>query len=509
MYKIIVAAIVLLALQKTSLAQNANEIAKKYAESITEKDLKKHLYYIAGPECEGRGTGTPGIAKAAAYIENEFKKYGLKPGNGTQYQMTYPLMQDSIGESTLTINGKQYAYNEFFSGNNRNNANQKLTANDLVFVSYGIQDEKLDDYKNLDVKGKIVVVQEGEPMNADSTYVLTGTKRRSDWSSNTADKKAEAAAKNGALALFIIPKKYQKAATWPQKRGQQYPVFKVAKSSINRYFINNSLVNTLFDDENPMPGKTASKKVEINFNKIQFETPSTNVIGIIPGTDKKDEYVLITAHMDHLGKRDSIIFYGADDDGSGTCGVMEMAQAFSIAAKNKKTAPRRTMVFMTVSGEERGLWGSAFYAQNPIFPLDKTSVDLNIDMIGRVGSDYLKDAPDSLNYVYVIGDDKLSTDLRPINEAANKAVNLKLDYRYNDPNDKNRFYYRSDHYSFAEKGVPIIFYFDGVHNDYHRPSDTPDKINYDLYEKRTRLVFYTGWEMANRDAMLKRDIPLK
>jgi Zn-dependent M28 family amino/carboxypeptidase len=131
-------------------------------------------------------------------------------------------------------------------------------------------------------------------------------------------------------------------------------------------------------------------------------------------------------------------------------------------------------------------------------------------MIGRVGSDYIKDAPDSLNYIYVIGDDKLSTDLRPINEEANnKYTKLKLDYRYNDPKDPNRFYYRSDHYNFAVKGVPIIFYFDGVHKDYHRPTDTPDKINYDMYSRRAQLVFYTAWTMANREEMLKRDIELK
>lgn len=237
---------------------------------------------------------------------------------------------------------------------------------------------------------------------------------------------------------------------------------------------------------------------------------------LLPGTDLKDEYVVITAHMDHLGKRDTVIYYGADDDGSGTCAVMEIAEAFSKAKKAGK-GPRRSIVFMTVSGEEMGLWGSSYYAEYPIFPLEKTTVNLNIDMIGRMGSEYIfnpkkPEKPgdaDSLNYVYVIGDDKLSSDLRPISEEANKGyVNMRLDYKYNDPKDPNRFYYRSDHYNFAEKGVPIIFYFNGVHADYHRPSDTPDKINYDLYARRAQLVFYTGWLMANRNNMLKRDIPL-
>ena len=228
---------------------------------------------------------------------------------------------------------------------------------------------------------------------------------------------------------------------------------------------------------------------------------------MIEGTDKKDEYVLITAHYDHVGKRDTVIFYGADDDGSGTVSVLELAEAFA-KAKAGGNGPRRSIVFMTVSGEEHGLWGSAYYANHPVYPLEKTTVDLNIDMIGRTGNDYMKDK-DSANYVYVIGDNKLSSDLTPITEAINGTyTKLKLDRKYNDPKDPNRFYYRSDHYNFAEKGVPIIFYFNGVHPDYHRPTDTPDKINYALMEKRAKLVFYTALEMANREEMLKRDIPL-
>jgi Zn-dependent M28 family amino/carboxypeptidase len=226
------------------------------------------------------------------------------------------------------------------------------------------------------------------------------------------------------------------------------------------------------------------------------------------GTDLKDEYVFLTAHYDHLGIRnDTTIYYGADDDGSGTVSILELAEAFA-KAKAEGKGPRRSIVFMTVSGEEKGLWGSEYYSNNPVYPLDKTSVDLNIDMVGRIGEEYLKDK-DSTNYIYVIGDDKLSSDLAPITNQVNKNLKLKLDRKYNDLNDKNRFYYRSDHYNFAEKGVPIIFYFNGVHADYHRPTDTPDKINYKLMAKRAQLVFYTAWEMANRNDMLKRDIKLE
>jgi Zn-dependent M28 family amino/carboxypeptidase len=255
--------------------------------------------------------------------------------------------------------------------------------------------------------------------------------------------------------------------------------------------------------------KEYNASVVFNLSRKTETTTVSNVLGLLEGTDKKDEYVVITAHYDHVGKRnDSVIYYGADDDGSGTTAILELAQAF-VEAKKAGKGPRRSILFMTVSGEEKGLWGSEHYANNPVYPLDKTTADLNIDMIGRVGNEYLKNK-DSANYVYVIGDDKLSSDLAPITDMVNKTyVKMNLDRKYNDPKDPNRFYYRSDHYNFAEKGVPIIFYFNGVHPDYHRPTDTPDKINYPLMAKRAQLVFYTAWEMANRNEMLKRDLKLE
>lgn len=493
---------------QVGVAQKKKNKVTTFAKSITEADLKKHLTYIAGPETEGRGTGTPGIAKAANYIENEFKKYGLQPGNGNNYQLEYTLIQDSIEDGSIIIGNKSFIINEHFSANFRSNITQELQTHFVVYAGYGIKENDIDDYKIIDAKGKVVIVEEGEPMLNDSAYVLSGTKRRSEWSNANMNKKAALAQQLGAIAIFTIAKKYTKAPKWPIKRSGFTPEFRIDKNTINRYVISTDIATALLETTTPPKGLGLHKDMKISLRKKVFKTPSSNVIGILPGTEKKDEYIVITAHMDHLGMRDGVIYYGADDDGSGTCAVMEIAEAFAIAKKAGKE-PRRTIVFMTVSGEEMGLWGSKYYADNPVYPLEKTSVNLNIDMIGRVGSDYIKDAPDSLNYVYVIGDDKLSSDLRPISEEANKSVNLKLDYRYNDPNDKNRFYYRSDHYNFAEKGVPIIFYFDGVHKDYHKPTDTVEKINYDLYEKRARLVFYTAWLMANKDEMLKRDIPLK
>ncbi|WP_372746032.1 M28 family metallopeptidase [Lutibacter sp.] len=229
--------------------------------------------------------------------------------------------------------------------------------------------------------------------------------------------------------------------------------------------------------------------------------PSENVLSFIEGTEKPEEILVISAHYDHLGMENGEIYNGADDDGSGTVAIMEIAQAFKKASENGN-GPKRSILFLHVTGEEKGLLGSKYYTNYPIFPLAKTVANLNIDMIGRV-DDAHENNP---NFVYLIGSDKLSTELHEISEEMNeKFTNLKLDYTYNDDNDPNRFYYRSDHYNFAKNNIPIIFYFNGTHQDYHEPSDTPDKINYELLAKRTKLIFYTAWEIANRQERIKVD----
>ena len=251
--------------------------------------------------------------------------------------------------------------------------------------------------------------------------------------------------------------------------------------------------------------KKYAADIWLSFQKQTRMLQSTDVLGFLEGTDLRDQLLILSAHYDHLGKMDSIIYYGADDDGSGTVSLLELAAAFSKAKADGK-GPRRSILFLANSGEEKGLWGSEYYTDHPVYPLDKTTANLNIDMIGR--KDPLRKKGDSNNYVYIVGDDKLSSDLNKINVEANKKyTGLELDYKFNDPKDPLRIYYRSDHYNFARKGVPIIFYFDGINPDYHKPSDTPDKINYDLMVKRARLIFYTAWEMANRNEMLKRDFP--
>ncbi|WP_299157213.1 M28 family metallopeptidase [uncultured Tenacibaculum sp.] len=222
---------------------------------------------------------------------------------------------------------------------------------------------------------------------------------------------------------------------------------------------------------------------------------SENVVAFIKGSEKPDEIVVISAHLDHEGIKNGEIYNGADDDGSGTVAILEIAEAFKKATDAGK-GPKRSILFLHVTGEEKGLLGSKYYTENPIFPLANTVTNLNIDMVGRVDERH-KGNP---NYVYLIGADKLSSELHNISEAMNKKyTNIDLDYKYNDENDPNRFYYRSDHYNFAKHNIPIIFYFNGTHADYHQPTDTPDKINYEMLENRARLVFHTAWEVANRE----------
>ncbi len=231
---------------------------------------------------------------------------------------------------------------------------------------------------------------------------------------------------------------------------------------------------------------------------------SENVLAFIEGSEKPEEIVVISAHYDHVGvDKKGNIYNGADDDGSGTVSMLEIAEAF-MQAKKDGLGPKRTVLFLHVTGEEKGLYGSKFYTENPVFPLENTVTDLNIDMIGRI--DKKHEGEDKSNYVYLIGSDRLSTDLHEISENVNqKYTKLDLDYTYNAKDDPNRFYFRSDHYNFAKHNIPIIFYFNGVHEDYHKPTDTPDKIEYELMTKRAQLVFYTAWEVANRLDRLEVD----
>jgi len=484
----------------TSFVAGAQKQGKPdvFAKTITADDLTKHLYIVAGKEMEGRETATEGQRKAAAYIENQFRLLGLLPGNNGSYQLNYPVYQDSLLNTSVEINGQTFELDKDFSVSVGQSNTSIYRFAEVVFVGNGIVDSTHDDYKGLDVRGKVVLtLGQASPGGGGNRF---------------GNPRLDAAQRNGAIAVLTIASNFPRQ-TKTSPKGNMYLTAFQKTVRPNQFTISEKMAAAIMgtDYANAKTGniqpKVYTANVMLRFNKAITTLQSSNVLGLLEGTDLKDEYVFITAHYDHLGKRDTVIYYGADDDGSGTVSVLEMAEAF-VKAKADGKGPRRSVVFMTVSGEEKGLWGSEYYANHPVYPLEKTTVDLNIDMIGRI--DATRKQGDSTNYVYVVGDDKLSTDLKTISEAMNKKyTKLELDYKFNDAKDPNRIYFRSDHYSFAQKGVPIIFYYDGMLGaDYHRPTDTPDKINYELMAKRAQLVFYTAWEMANRDAMLKRDIQL-
>jgi hypothetical protein len=472
-----------------------------FGNSIKSENLQKHLYQIAGPAFEGRETATPGQRKAAAYIEDYFKSLGLKPGNKDSFQLAYPVFQDSLISTAVQINGESYSFNTDFDIRIANAHSTAFGVSEIVYAGYGLSDSLHDDYAGLQVAGKLVLILNGYPPG----YIQTQVNKKSFNSFA----KQDAAIQHGAAALLIIQEDFPHRSV-PDK-GRMYQKYFQPKIRPNSIYISERIARAVLGDDYQkaktalLEPKIIPADIWISIQKETLVLQSTDVLGYLEGGDLKDQLLVISAHYDHLGKKDSVIYFGADDDGSGTVSVLELAAAFS-RAKAAGKGPRRSILFLANSGEEKGLWGSEYYTDHPVYPLNKTTADLNIDMIGR--RDPGRKQGDSNNYVYIVGDEKLSTDLHAISVAMNKKyTGLELDYKFNDPKDPERIYYRSDHFNFARKGVPIIFYFDGIHRDYHKPSDTPDKINYDLMVKRAQLVFYTAWEMANRNNMLARDLP--
>jgi Zn-dependent M28 family amino/carboxypeptidase len=495
-----------------------------YAAEIKAADLKDHLLVIAGAEMEGRETGTEGQRKAATYIEKQFQLLGLtKPATLNEYLQYYPIYKDSISKSKLKIGKKKGTYGIDYIGSVKNNETGSFKSNSIVFAGYGIDDKKYNDYAMLDVKGKVVLLFLGEPME-DGKYLISSTNKISEWSSQGISKKIKVAADRGVTGIIVIAlaaPSFDALTIAQSKKTNLYYPKPTKDNKVNYLTLSHAYAKKLFPAEMDSLFRIASslkpftrsdyfeKTIKVDYDYVEKRqvTQASNVVGIIEGSDKKDEYVVLTAHYDHLGMRNGKIYYGADDDGSGTVAIIEMAAAFA-KAKAEGNGPRRTLIFMTVSGEEKGLWGSEYYSDYPVFPLEKTSVNLNTDMIGRVDTERMKS--DTLNYIYVVGHDKISSDLQPINEGINnKYTGLVFDYMFDDPNDPNQIFYRSDHYNFAKKGVPVLFFYDGMlESDYHKPGDTVDKIYWSLFEKRAKMIFHTAWEMSNRDEMLKRDLPL-
>ena len=495
------------------------ETIRKYAAQIQSAELKKHLSIIASDSLQGRETGTIGQRMAADYLENQFRAIGLNPPQTLGgYQQVFPLQKDSFVSARLKIGFEELEVMQDFLIPLRSNNLFDISATELVFMGYGIDDAMYNDYLDRDVMGKIAVMITGEPKR-NGKYFIAGSDRASDWS---LEKKMMRAADAGAVAALVIDrteKTFSERQIRRNRKTNVYPILAVPQGLPYALITWQTAIKFLhadFEAIEPFAREQLFvneirpemlKSVSFGFFKGNETIETSNVLGVIEGDEKKDEYVFVTAHYDHLGIQDGVIYNGADDDGSGTVSLIEMARVF-MKAKKEGMKLKRSLVFMAVSGEEKGLLGSEFYAEHPVFPLEKTSVDLNIDMIGRVDTERKK--ADTLNYIYVVGHDKISTDLQKINEAANKASsNLTLDYKFDDPKDPNRIYYRSDHYNFAKNGVPVLFFYDGMlKSDYHQPTDDIQYIKWNLFVKRARMIFHTAWDMAQLPTMLKRDLPM-
>jgi hypothetical protein len=478
MKKILVVFLSLLALH--TVAQKKNKAADQFSKTITAADLSRHLYIVAAPDMEGRETGTEGQRKAAAYLKEQFAKLGLQPGNQGSWEQFYPIYKDTLLKAGFSIAGTDYQFGTDFSAALTSINSGTIYASEVVYLA---KNDTLTD-----IKGKVVLLSGPQPARNLFMKLLN----------------------NQPAAILLMQSGIDRQPV--QRSGSFYKnLFKARQTPLSIRISEEMGKAILMDDfihakELKLETKTYTLPVSISFDKQTRTIQASNILAVIEGTDKKEEWVLVTAHYDHVGVIRGQIHPGADDDGSGTVGLLEMAEAFA-KAKAAGKGPRRSILFMAVSGEEKGLWGSEYYSDHPVYPLNKTSIDINIDMIGR--KDDKLNSADSNNHVYLIGDDKLSSELpRFVDSVNNLYTKLILDRKYNDPKDPNRLYFRSDHYNFAKKGVPIVFFFDGIHKDYHKPTDTPDKINYDLYETRTRLVFLLAWEAANRSSQMKRDLPL-
>ncbi|PJJ83227.1 M28 family peptidase [Mucilaginibacter auburnensis] len=497
----------------TGACAQQNPTALKYSKIVSAELAKKHLSIIASDEFEGRETGKPGAEKAANYIANEFKVLGLKPAVNGSYFLDVPIVEPSFTVNALTANGKTYTIGTDFSATG-GVGTKTVTSSDIVFIGYGIGADTYNDLKGTDITGKVVLyINTGEPVN-NGVFKVTGTDKTSNWSTDRSRRIQFIQSKKPALILAVNP-----AGGAVRRSNGSRMVLKKENTDVPVYTITPAMANALLQPTNKtiaqlktdidQSGTPQTQTIKADFSTIYTGTEkpvkAVDVVGILPGRDAKlkDEYLVVSAHYDHIGMlpegtKGDRIYNGADDDGSGTTAMLEIARAFS-AAKKAGKGPRRSILFLGNVGEEKGLLGSEYYSEHPVVPMASTIADLNIDMIGRVGEEYVGKA-DSANTVYVIGSSMLSSDLHKVGESANNTyTKLKLDYKYDDPNDPNRFYYRSDHYNFAKFGVPIIFYFNGVHADYHGLGDEISKINFPLLAKRAQLVYFTAWDLANAD----------
>jgi RpiB/LacA/LacB family sugar-phosphate isomerase len=496
------------------------DAARHFAQGVDSVDLKAHLSVLASDAFEGRETGTAGAQLAADYIAERFAALGLEPMVEGTYFQPVSMKSEAIlgGQCSMGAQALQYMEDFVFYPGIQDT---EILDKEVVFAGFGIRESAWDDYAGLEVKDRVVLVLAGEPVDASGKNRLDGR-----WL-EALEAKRDLAMELGARALVIVSQDFgvtrSRLKPWLESKGLRLdrddpeasdwgtalPTFFVREEATADWWAGTAGkdVENLRKDvarrgtlwRGPLPGLRWSAQIE----KQRASVQGVNVAGAVVGTDPQlsKEWLVITAHYDHVGVIKGQIHNGADDDGSGTVTLLELAQAFA-DAKRSGFGPRRSVLFLAVVGEEKGLLGSEWYTLNPLVSLEQTVANLNIDMIGRVDDAHTSDE----RYVYLIGSDRLSSDLHAISEQANSIFSgLALDYTFNAESDPNRYYYRSDHYNFAKNGIPVIFYFSGVHEDYHKPGDDVEKIRFGKMESIGRLVFHTAWQLVFQDDRIKVD----
>jgi len=504
------------------MAQRDN--AKQFSAPINKENAYKHLSILASDEYEGRETGKKGAWMAADYIKNYFKSLGLKgPVNGDYFQPIDMVTYD-LSKMSFSLNGqaKEYGKDFVISASTVALGGFNFDASEIVFAGYGLDKDGYNDFQGIDITGKVVMIfGNGDPtLKGGAPATADRAARRKAMAAQQS--KIQYLAEHGAKAVIQIdtfldhispelkasysgagqPALKTAASVAKMQNTKTVPSIRVTTAVANEILKQAGTTVSSMQEKIVSTVKPASQLIKVASSgsamKAENKVRAENVLGFLEGSDPvlKDEILVITGHYDHIGLTTSgtdKVNNGADDDGSGTTGVLMIADAFTKARKAGK-GPKRSILFMTVVGEEKGLLGSEWYSEHPVFPLEKTITDLNIDMIGRV-DDAHKANPE---YIYIIGSDMLSSDLNATGIRANdEHIKMNLDMTYNNRTDPNQFYYRSDHYNFAKHGIPVIFYFSGVHEDYHQPGDEVSKINFDLLSKRAQLVYYTAWDLAN------------
>jgi len=512
--------------------------AQRGVEQITAAQMRAFLTFIASDEMEGRDTPSRGLDTTAKFIAMNLTRWGFKPaGDEGSFLQHIALRRDRLdAENTRAeLNGQRLVLGEdYIPATNAGSASGQL-----VFVGSGwlIKSKNVDAYKGIDAKGKIAIIASSNTMPGGARIGEDLGKRGEDWMNPI-----EYARRQGVAGIVYFPSP-QFLANWDRNRQrimERTPVIpekflSQSGGSIPSITISSKTADAILQGETgeqtgnrdaaaisaamtgggAIPSFALKPEKKLSFNvAAKNETLSTqNVVAVWEGSDPilKNEYVALGAHYDHVGLaatpvKGDAVYNGADDDGSGTTALLAMAEALAHAAAR----PKRSVLFVWHCGEEKGLWGSRYFTDNPTIPLGQIITQLNIDMIGRSKKEGDTNVRNrnltGPNEIYVIGHRMMSTELGDLSEAVNKRyLNLGYDYRYDDPKDPNRFFYRSDHYNYARKGIPIIFFFDGVHEDYHQLGDEVQKIDFQKMEKVTRTIYLTLWELGNRATRPKVD----